>query len=143
MKKFIAVLMVGLFAIAGIALASTVTTTDGVNFNVTNDGGYTSVMSNSDITKKVTQFTKAYARDSQQLLSDQEELIVWKQVNQMATNAEATYKASLIPAPAPTPVPAPAPSCGLSGATCSQNTDCCSGTCNGTPGVNWTEGTCA
>ena len=64
------------------AWASSVTTTDGINFNVTNDAGFTSAMTAGQIIRKVSQFNSQLSQDSQQYLSDQESLVIWNGVEQ-------------------------------------------------------------
>jgi uncharacterized protein YxeA len=83
------------------AFASTVTTTDGQNFTVTNDGGFSWAMTNAQIMTKITQYNQQIAGDQasvQQaeanLGTDQESLIVWNGVEQMAVNAAITVNAT-------------------------------------------------
>ena len=87
MKKLLLILA---FSVLGIwiAYASSVTTIDGVNFAVTNDGGYTASMTNQQIMQKVIQFNSAMTADNQRYLSDQESFIIWDGVEQMAVNAQ-------------------------------------------------------
>ena len=96
MKKLTLLLLIAVFAIAGIALASTVSTQDGKNFLVTNDGGTTVSMTNAQINQKINQFNSAMSRDSQSYLSDQESFIIWNGVGQMEQNAEATWQANQV-----------------------------------------------
>ena len=85
MKTLLMVIILG--CLAGYVWASTVTTQDGQNFLVTNDGGASAPMTNAQIMAKVNQFNRTTIADSQAYLSDSESLIIWNGVEQMAINA--------------------------------------------------------
>lgn len=77
------------------SFASTVTTTDGQNFTVTNDGGFSWAMTNAQIMTKITQYNQQIVGDQSSvqqaesnLGTDQESEIVWNSVEQMAVNAD-------------------------------------------------------
>ena len=89
MKKIIAVILVSLTVLAVRVLAESVTTTDGVNFNVTNDVGFTDTLTNAQIMAKVNQTASVVAQDSQRYLADTEVAYSWAGVEQLAQNAVA------------------------------------------------------
>ena len=96
MKKLLAVLILGIFAIAGIAIASTVTTTDGKNFNVTNDVGVSSSMTNAQIMGDIFNSNRMVSGDTQKLMFDSETLAIWSSVEQMAQQAVANMQTNSV-----------------------------------------------
>lgn len=91
MKKIIFILAV-VFSLTGYALATSVTTKDGNNFNVTNDSGFTASMTNDEINQKEGQYASIAQNDSIKYLADQETALVWGQVQQMANAAYGNYE---------------------------------------------------
>ena len=92
MKKLFLGLAVLTGGLAGIAFASTVTTTDGQNYLVTNDSGYATNMTLNQIMMKVKMATTATSQDSQKLLYDQEVSDIWGSVVQMAQSSLAQWQ---------------------------------------------------
>ena len=92
MKKLFLGLAVLIGGLAGIAFASTVTTTDGQNYLVTNDSGYATNMTLNQIMMKVKMATTATSQDSQKLLYDQEVSDIWGSVVQMAQSSLAQWQ---------------------------------------------------
>lgn len=82
--------------VAGFALAESVTTTDGVNFNVTNDVNFTDVLTNAQILQKVSQSNRAVMGDSLTYLADSETLYSWQGVEQLAQQAASDYQANQV-----------------------------------------------
>lgn len=91
MKKLLPALLIAICSIAGIVYASSVTTTDGKIFNVTNDTGYTAVMTNAQIMAQVESYNSQYIVDSQRVLTEQETMYVWQGVEAMAVNAAIPF----------------------------------------------------
>lgn len=86
MKENLLIILVMAFcSIAGLVYATSVTTQDGINFSVTNDGGFTSNMTMPQIITQVNSFGQRIKRDSIAYLSDQEIYLSWGQVQNMAT----------------------------------------------------------
>lgn len=89
MKKLILGILTILIVLTVHAWAEQVTTTDGVNFNVTNDVGFTDTLTNAQIMAKVNQTASVVAQDSQRYLADTEVAYSWAGVEQLAQNAVA------------------------------------------------------
>ena len=96
MKRILAVIAIAVTVFAVRAWCSSVTTTDGKLFNVTNDVGYTAVMSNADIMAQLANYNQQYTTDSQRVLTEQESVYVWSGVEQMAVNTAAPYQVNAV-----------------------------------------------
>ena len=97
MRKFIYGIIGIVFLVCAVKVwASTVTTTDGINFNVTNDPGYTATMTNAQIMAQIANYNQQYTTDSQRVLTEQESLYVWSGVEQMAVNAAIPYQVNVV-----------------------------------------------
>ena len=81
--------MTGLIVLAVHAWAESVTTTDGINFQVTNDVGFTDTLTNAQIMAKVVQTNAIVQQDSQRYLADTETAYSWQGVELLAQNAVA------------------------------------------------------
>lgn len=92
MKKMIVGLSIVTSCLIGIAWASSVTTTDGKNFLVTNDAGFAANYTNQEISQKVDSYDIQTSADAQRYQADQEQYIVWQGVQQMELNATAVYE---------------------------------------------------
>lgn len=90
MKKIITVMLI-IGALTSVSKASTVTTTDGQNYTVSNDSGYAVNMTLDQIQQKISQYSASSQRDQIALLADQETEDVWGSVGQMASVAAMTY----------------------------------------------------
>lgn len=88
MKKIIMFLALGICSLVGIVYASSVSTMDGKMFLVTNDAGFTWQMTNAAIMQKINQFNRQVIFDGANTGSDEESLIIWESVEQMAINAD-------------------------------------------------------
>jgi hypothetical protein len=65
MRKLLGILLIGLIVFSVHAWAESVTTSDGVNFNVTNDVGVSSVYTNAQIEQQIQQSNYVSVRDQQ------------------------------------------------------------------------------
>ena len=89
MNKLLGILLIGLIVFSVHAWAESVTTSDGVNFNVTNDVGVSSVYTNAHIEQQIQQSNYVSVRDQQKLLADSEIAYSWQGVEMLAQNAVA------------------------------------------------------
>lgn len=94
MRKIIVVLGILLSCITGIAIATTVSTTDGKNYSITNDYGQTHAMSLTQINQQVYLANAMVQNDGIRDLKDGEALADWSAVQQMALNAQANWQAN-------------------------------------------------
>ena len=101
MKKIIAGVLILGFYFIGLAIASTVSTTDGQNFLVTNDIGVATNFTMTQISGKESQANTTVQSDlniqqqeSQTYLFDTEVLADWESVQGMAVNAQNQYQAN-------------------------------------------------
>lgn len=90
-EKLSIIIIIALCSITGMVYASSVITTDGKNFNVTNDIGVSATYTMNQICVQVNQSSATASRDDQTLLKDSEVAYTWAAVQQMALNAEQTY----------------------------------------------------
>jgi hypothetical protein len=90
MKKVLGILAIGLVVFAVHAWAESVTTSDGVNFNVTNDVGVSTTMTNAQIMQMVNSSNNKASLDQEKLLADSEIAYSWAGVEQLAINADVT-----------------------------------------------------
>jgi hypothetical protein len=90
MKKVLGILAIGLVVFAVHAWAESVTTSDGVNFNVTNDVGVSTTMTNAQIMQMVNSSNNKASLDQEKLLADSEIAYSWAGVEQLAVNADVT-----------------------------------------------------
>jgi hypothetical protein len=95
MRKLLGILLIGLIVFSVHAWAESVTTSDGINFNVTNDVGVSSVYTNAQIEQQIQQSNYISTRDQQKLLADSEIAYSWQGVEMLAQNAEAQFNQTI------------------------------------------------
>ena len=103
MKKITMVFGILFSCAVGIAIASTVSTVDGINFNVTNDANISTNWTNSQIVQKENFYNQQMNMDNRQISiaqqkyqTDSEGYMLMNGVEQMAQNAEASWKANQV-----------------------------------------------
>lgn len=92
MNKVLFTFFILVTSITGYVWASTVSTTDGQNFTVTNDLGVSANYSMSLINSYAVSAAQQSARDQQTLVADSEVAYSWGAVQAMAVNAYNNYE---------------------------------------------------
>lgn len=96
MNRISVFILAMVFGLIGVALASTVNTTDGQNFVVTDDGGLSTNYTMRQVNQIDTQADKQDTMAAQRYQAAHETSIIWDGVLQMAQNAEATWQANQV-----------------------------------------------